>query len=126
MTDLAPASRPLPTKAAPVGTAEPRGIPDIPDFPDLSRPESRDGAAEREHAFGIRQWLRRLPAVERDVEAEERAAVQAEGRGDFGPPKPAAKHAAEVAALVRGYEKRRRVTQMISENPAPAAHTGGG
>lgn len=41
-------------------------------------------------------------------EAEERAAILAEARGDFGLAKPQAEHVALVAALVRGYETHRR------------------
>ena len=77
--------------------------------------------AEREHGTGLGHWLRRLPPVEQDMEAEERAAIEAEARGGFGPPKPAAEHAAEVAALMRGYETHITIRQMISDKPARAS-----
>jgi hypothetical protein len=112
MTSWPTASRPIPTDAAPVGTPEARGNAGIPDHPDLSRPELPNGEAGNEHASGIRHWLARLPPVDRDMEAEERAATQAEARGDFGPPKPAAEHASEVAALVRGYAGHRQVSRL--------------
>lgn len=117
MTGPAPASRPVPTEAAPVGTAEARGNLGVPDRPDLSRPELREIGAGQEDAGGIRDWLARLPPLAQDVAAEERAAIQAEGCGMLGSLKPATEHAAEVAALVRGYDTHRQVSQMISENP---------
>jgi hypothetical protein len=125
MIGSAAASRPTPTATAPVGTPENRGNAGNPDRPDLSRPELPNGGTGNEHASGIRHWLGRLPPVDRDMEAEERAAIQTEARGGFGPPKPAAEHAAEVAALVRGYVRHQQVSQMISENAERAVSPGG-
>ena len=107
MIGCAAASRPVPTDAAPVGTAETRGSAGLPDRPDLSRSELPKGEAGKEDTGRIRHWLARLPPMQQDVEAEERAAIEAEARGEFGRPKPAAEHAAEIAALVRAYELHR-------------------
>jgi hypothetical protein len=55
--------------------------------------------------------------VDRDGEAEERAAIQAEAWGEFEPPKSPAEHAADVAALgPLGLWGHRQVSLMISEN----------
>jgi hypothetical protein len=60
---------------------------------------------------GLRAWLRALPPLDPvcgpAVEAEERAAIESEACGEFGPPKQEAEHRAEVAALLLGFERHR-------------------
>ena len=118
MTDAVGVSRPVPSCHAPVGTAETRGNPGCPECPDRPDPESKREFGNEDDRTGLRAWLRRLPAVEPelDVEAEERAAIQAEARGEFGPPKPQAEHQALVAALLRGYEAHRYLLSPHSED----------
>ena len=122
MTGSVIASRPVPTNAAPVGTPETRENTGVPDRPDLSRPGLPKGEAETEDTGGIRHWLGRLPPLAQDMAAEERAAIEAEARGDCGPPKPAPEHAAEVAALVRrwyGDTRRTGYADDCGKSPSP-------
>lgn len=124
MTSEAGASRHVPTGRASVGTAETRGNPGCPDCPDRPDQESRGALGNEADRSGLRAWLRRLPAVEPDIEAEERAAIQAEARGDFGLPKPKAEHQAFVAALLRGYEAHRHLLLRPADEQGEHANNG--
>jgi hypothetical protein len=56
--------------------------------------------------------MRRLPPIEPllppTIEEAERAAIEAEDRGEFGPPASEIQHRQLVSALVRGYEIHKR------------------
>jgi hypothetical protein len=89
-----------------------------------SRPQIADPDDAREDANAVRDWLRRLPALVSDIEAKERAAILAEGRGEFGPVLPQAEHLQLVAALVRGYDAHRHGVLASAEQPRALARDG--
>lgn len=74
-------------------------------------------------ASGPRAWLEQLPAIPvpmADDDAEERAAIQAEARGEFGEARPEAEHQQAVAALLAGFRAHhRRAVQAAEKEPKP-------
>lgn len=121
-------SRVVPTYPAPLGTAESDGNPGRPERPERPGLKTKGEVGKKHDAGELRAWLRALPPLDPvcgpTIEDEERAAIEAEARGEFGPAEPEAEHRADVAALLRGYEAHRDRLSRPARSPDEHARYG--